>query len=146
MEFIRQAQPSDADRIAEIYVFNYRLYFYPLFRCDDFYFKELSVRALKTQFEKALDSIWVYDDGAIKGFIQIGGTEIQKLFVEPVLQGKTIGSRLLDFAVSHKGAESLWALEKNEKAIRFYSRNGFSLTGERKPEEDTPEFLVRMTR
>ena len=33
-------------------------------------------------------------------------------------------------------------LEKNEKAIRFYERNGFGVTGEKKLEEDTTEYLV----
>ena len=33
-------------------------------------------------------------------------------------------------------------LEKNEKAIRFYERNGFGVTGEKKLEEDMTEYLV----
>ena len=41
-------------------------------------------------------------------------------------------------------ADFLWALEKNKRAIAFYERNGFSLSGERKLEEDTEEYLVKM--
>jgi len=38
------------------------------------------------------------------------------------------------------------ALEKNSRAIRFYERNGFHLTDEKKPEEDTAEYLVKLKR
>ena len=41
MNYIRQAKYDDLDRIAEIFVFNYRLNFYPIFRDDGFYFEEL---------------------------------------------------------------------------------------------------------
>ncbi len=40
----------------------------------------------------------------------------------------------------------LWALEKNTRAITFYKRNGFEITNDKKYEEDTTEFLVRMER
>ena len=75
--------------------------------------------------------------------MQINGDEVQKLFVEPVLQGRGIGGALLTHAV-RLGGRTLWALEKNERAIRFYRRHGFSVTEDRKPEEDTDEYLVRL--
>ena len=143
---IRKATQDDLGRIAEIIVFNYRLQFYPIFRDDAFYFCELQVNALAEEYRAAVDSLWVYDDGAVKGVVHVEGREIRKLFVEPVLQGRGIGSALLEHAVSQCGATELWALEKNVRAISFYKRHGFSLTGDRKPEEDTAEYLVRMER
>ena len=80
----------------------------------------------------------------IKGIIQIENQEIKKLFVEPALQGKSIGSALLNYAVSEYDANYLWALEKNVRAISFYERHGFHVTGEKKLEEDTTEYLVRL--
>ena len=74
----------------------------------------------------------------------VDGKEIRKLVVEPVLQGNSIGKKLLEFAVSEMKTDFLWALEKNKRAIAFYERNGFSLSGERKNEEDTEEYLVKM--
>ena len=53
-----------------------------------------------------------------------------------------IGSRLLEYAMKEHGADHLWALEKNVKAIRFYERHGFSVTGEKKLEDGTSEYLV----
>ena len=66
--------------------------------------------------------------------------------MEPVLQNGSIGSRLLEYAVKEHNADHLWALEKNEKAIRFYKRHGFIATGEKKPEEGTDEYLVLLKR
>lgn len=144
---IRRAEAKDACRLAEIEIFNYRLYFYPIFRNDDFYFDELKVTTLMQQYDQsALDNTWVWDDGAVKGFVRMEERQIKKLFVEPVLQGQGIGAQLLEHAVHHEGGCWLWALEKNERAIRFYQRHGFCLTGERMPEEDTDEYLVRMER
>ena len=139
---IRKAGINDLSRIAEIQVFNYRLYFYPIFKSDEYYFDELRVPSLMQEYETGLDSLYVYDDGVVKGFIKIEGTYIARLFVEPVLQNAAIGSRLLEYAVREHGADHLWALEKNTKAIRFYERHGFIATGEKKPEDGTTEYLL----
>lgn len=146
---IRTAKAQDASRIAEIEIFNYRLYFYPIFQCDAFYFDELQVlpaaEALRAD-EDTLGRTLVYDDGAVKGFLRMSGSEVEKLFVEPVLHGQHIGEALLTYAREHFGVSWLWALEKNTGAIRFYERHGFKRTDIRKPEEDTDEYLVRMER
>lgn len=144
MENVRKALPEDLERISEIEIFNYRLNFYPVFRNDGFYFSELSVSKKIKEYENENEKFFVYDDGTIKGFVMIDGKEIKKLFVEPVLQGNSIGKKLLEFAVFEMKADFLWALEKNKRAIAFYERNGFFLSGERKPEEDTAEYLVKM--
>lgn len=143
---IRKANINDLSRIAEIQVFNYRLYFYPIFQSDAYYFGELQVPSLMKEYETQLDSLYVYDDGVVKGFIKIEGTYIARLFVEPVLQNGSIGSQLLDFAVKEHNADHLWALQKNEKAIRFYERHGFFATGEKKLEEGTAEYLILLRR
>ena len=143
---IRKATEKDLARIAEIQIFNYRLYFYPIFQADEYYFEELQVPTLMKEYESQLDSLYVYDDGVVKGFIKIEGTYIARLFVEPVLQNACIGSKLLEYAVKEHNADHLWALEKNVKAIRFYARHGFVATGERKPEDGTAEYLILLQR
>lgn len=146
MKNIRKAITEDFGRIAEIEVFNYRLNFYPIFKNDGFYFGELSVLEKEKEYRQLTDGFYVYDDGTVKGFVMISGSEVKKLFVEPVLQGNSIGADLLEFAVSEKGADFLWALEKNKRAVSFYERHGFRLSGERKFEEGTAEYLVKMKR
>lgn len=147
--YIRQAQRSDAQRFAEIEVFNYRINFYPIFKNDRYYFKELNVASAADEYisnTELLKNTFVYDDGAVKGFIRLEKDEIKKLFVEPVLQGQSIGASLLEYAVQNKGAAFLWALEKNTRALKFYEDHGFRKTGERKPEEETDEYLIRLAR
>lgn len=146
MENVRQATIADLSRIAEIVIFNYRLNFYPIFQNDDYYFNELQVSKVAKQYEDVVGNMWVYDDGVIKGVIQIENSEIKKLFVEPALQGKSIGSYLLKYAIVEHKANTLWALEKNVRAIRFYNRHGFNVTTDKKLEEDTTEYLVRLKR
>ena len=68
---IRKADSNDLSRIAEIQVFNYRLYFYPIFQSDEYYFDELRVPSLMLEYEAGLDTLYVYDDGVVKGFIKI---------------------------------------------------------------------------
>ena len=144
MKNIRQATEKDLFRIAEIEIFNYRLNFYPLFKSDWFYFEYLTVPSLMEKYAVETGSFYVYDDGVIKGFVKTSDNEIQKLFVEPVLQGNKIGDALVNFATEKLSADNLWALEKNTKAIKFYEKHGFELTGEKKFEEDTTEYLVKL--
>lgn len=146
MKNIRKATIGDLTRIAEIVIFNYRLNFYPIFKDDDYYFGELQVPTIMKQYESVVDNMWVYDDGAVKGIIQVENQEIKKLFVEPALQGKCIGSNLLIFAIKNHNANTLWALEKNTRAIRFYERHGFRITADKKLEDDTTEYLVRLVK
>ena len=146
MENIRKATVGDLSRIAEIVIFNYRLNFYPIFKNDDYYLNELQVSNLMKQYENIVGDMWVYDDGAIKGVVQVENSEIKKLFVEPALQGNSIGSILLKYAINKHSANTLWALEKNTRAIRFYERHGFQTTSDKKLEEDTTEYLVRLER
>lgn len=53
MTHIRPATESDASRIAEIIVTNYRVNFYPFFRNDAFYFGELNVLDTAKEYSEA---------------------------------------------------------------------------------------------
>ena len=83
---IRKAEQKDLSRIAEIFVFNNRINYFPIFKNENFSFGELQVVSLADNYfgkEEILKSIYVFDDGIIRGFIQIKGTEICKLYVDP---------------------------------------------------------------
>ncbi|MBQ1250119.1 MAG: GNAT family N-acetyltransferase [Clostridia bacterium] len=146
MDAIRPATARDLPRIAEIEIFNYRLNFYPIFQNDWFYFDELQVPKLAEAYQKKLATLWVFDDGVVKGFFQAEDHQLRKLFVEPVLQGQSIGAKLLEYALTRQEVRFLWALEKNTRAIAFYSRHGFFPNGEKKYEDDTTEFLIKLER
>ncbi len=146
---IRKACKQDICRLAEIEIFNYRMNFYPIFRSDWYYFKELQVSHFMERYEKdpaLLESVYVYDDGVVKGMVCVKNDTISKLFVEPVLHSQGIGSQLLNHVMEHTNASQLWVLEKNHRAISFYERHGFHLTEEKILEDGTTESLIKMIR
>ena len=94
---IRKAIIDDLSRVAEIYVFNNRINFFPIFKDEVFSFGELQVVPLIDNYfkrEDIIENIYVYDNGIIKGFIQMNGTEICKLYVDSFFQSAGIGNEL----------------------------------------------------
>ena len=112
-------------------------------------FGEMQVVSLIDNYfkkEEVLQSIYVFEDEVVKGFIQIHQTEICKLYVDPCFQSEGIGKKLIEFAIKSFCVNHLWALEKNKKAIAFYTENGFKLSVKRQFEEGTTEYLVELKR
>ena len=147
--FVRHAKAGDCVRLAEIEIFNYRLFFYPIFRTDRYFFAELNVPDLIAEYRAQpvrIRNTFVYDDGIVKGFVRVNGDEIEKLFVEPSFQGQGIGSALLQHVLRETKANRLLVLEKNKDAVRLYERHGFSVTEERQRVDDTNEFFLVMRR
>ena len=139
MNYIRPAVESDSSRIAEIIITNYRINFYPFFQNDEFYYKELNVVNMVSEYSKgssALKNTFVYDDGIVKGILCINDKEIEKLYVEPQFQSQGIGADLLKFAVEKRNVQFLWVLEYNKRAIEFYQKHEFQLTDEKIIEDE----------
>lgn len=145
---IRKATPGDLSRVAEIFVFNNRMNFFPIFQDEGFSFGTMQVLPMAEAFgrEEVLENLYVYDDGLIRGFLQRNGCEICKLYVDPFFQGRGIGAQLITYAIGEFHAGALWALERNTRAIAFYQRHGFHQTGQRQLEEGTTEYLVKLER
>lgn len=60
--------------------------------------------------------------------------EIERIYVAREFQGAGLGRQLMEHAIAtaaERGKEYVWlgVWEKNEKAIRFYGKNGFYRTG-----------------
>lgn len=146
---VRKVKTIDLSRIAEIYVFNNRVNYFPIFKDEGFSFGELQVVSLVDNYfkkDEIINNIYVFDDGLIKGFIQMHEKEICKIYVDTFFQSEGIGKELIEYAINELHADNLWALEKNTRAVSFYKRHGFHLTGEKKFEEDTTEYLVKLER
>lgn len=146
---IRKARVDDLSRTAEIYVFNNRINFFPIFKDEGFSFGELQVVSLVDHYfkkDEIIKNIYVFDDGLIKGFLQMNETEICKLYVDTFFQNEGIGGELMEYAIQELHADNLWALEKNIRAIAFYQKHGFCVTDQKKLEEDTTEYLVKLVR
>ena len=146
---IRKATIEDISRIAEILVFVKRMNYRVIFKNDAVSFGELQVLPVAEEYSapEILGNIWVYEsEGIVKGLIRIVDKEIIELYVEHFFQGQGIGAELIEFAIREHDARSLWVLEKNTSAIRFYEAHGFHLTGVKELEEGTPEYKLRMER
>ena len=145
-----KATKEDLSRIAEIFVFNNRINYFPIFKQEDFSFGELQVVSLiENYFGKTeiMDTLFVAEDnGIIKGFMEIRGTEIGKLYVEPCFQSGGVGDVLIKYAIQNLHVDFLWALEKNTRARAFYNCHGFIETGEKEHEEGTMEYLLKLVR
>ena len=148
-KMIRKAADADAGRMAEIIVYNNRINFYPIFGDIEYSFKEFNVLDVCRSFlddRQFMDGAWVFEDKVVKGFVSCKGGEIVKLYVDSFFQSEGIGGKLLDHAVERLGAEWLWALEKNTRAVEFYKKHGFEPNGEKTYEEGTTEYLVKLVK
>lgn len=149
MKNIRKATIQDASRIAEILVFTKRMNYRPIFCNDKISFGEMQVFPLAQEFitnSNKLENVWVYDDEFVKGMIRIESNQIKELYVDSFFQKLGIGAKLIQFAIQEYDIKSLWVLEKNCKAIKFYQSHGFAMTQERMLEEGTTEFIIKMER
>ena len=129
---IRKSTVNDLSRIAEIFIFNNRINYFPIFKDEHYSFGELQVVSLVDywkQNKEVIENVYVY-----------------KLYVDPFFQNNLIGKALITFAIENYKVNYLWALEKNTKAISFYQKYGFHITKYRKFEEDTTEYLIKLER
>jgi len=143
MAVIRKATEGDLSRIAEIFVFAKRARYRPIFQNDALCFGALQVLPVMEMLAKELDTLWVYEDDFLWGFVGLENGEIKQLFVDPLLEGHGVGGKLLAFGI-REGGQFLWALEKNTRALGLYQKYGFVPTGERAPIEDTGEYAVKL--
>lgn len=149
MKNIRKSYAADASRLAEILVFTKRMNYRSIFQNDKVSFGELQVLPLAQKFiaePQMLEHIWVYDDEFVKGMVHIENDWIEELYVDSFFQNQGIGAALIDFAIERFDAKYLWVLEKNHGAARFYQSHGFTFTQERRLQEGTDEFLIKMER
>ena len=83
-----------------------------------------------------LDNVYVYDDGIVKATIKAvtDGNEIKisDFLVDTFFQGEGIGTKILTEFMNKSPKVSLYVLDKNEKAIKFYDKLGFKYNGIKK--------------
>lgn len=67
------------------------------------------------------------------GVVSLWGDLIENLYVLPEEQRRGFGARLLRFAEGLcTGRPTLWVLSNNERARRFYLKNGYHFSGREK--------------
>jgi GNAT superfamily N-acetyltransferase len=80
--------------------------------------------------------------GALTAIIAFRSGWIDQLYVLPEVQGRGVGSELLEVATRAFDGLQLWTFQRNQKARRFYETRGFALveqTDGARNEEQEPD-------
>ena len=89
-------------------------------------------------------TVYVYEDGQIKGFIGMQDDFIAGIFVRQDCRGQGVGRQLLDFVKGQKHRLQLTVYEKNTSAVKFYTQNGFiTISDQTDPATNEKEFLMQ---
>ena len=99
---------------------------------DKAYWEE-KAEAMRTLY-LPLSEIVVDEDratGEVVAFMAFVEDYLAALFVAPAHQKRGVGSRLLALAKKMRGTLDLSVYAENERAVAFYQKNGFRITGER---------------
>lgn len=146
---IREAEPADAAAIAGVNVRAWRAAYRD--QLSDEFLDGLSVEERFEQHRRSLEEpraewrTWVAEEaGTVAGFAVTGPSEdadadpttgeLYAIYLEPERVGTGLGRALFDHAVAdlrERGftAATLWVLETNERARRFYEVAGWSTDG-----------------
>jgi GNAT superfamily N-acetyltransferase len=119
---LRPAAATDAGDVADVYLASFHAtYDFPLAHTDE------EVRGWIRDVV-GTGGTWVAVDpaGAIVGMMALEPGVLDQLYVRPDRLGEGIGRRLLDVAKERSpDGLSLYTFQVNERARRFYERNGF---------------------
>lgn len=117
---IREFEKEDLKKVAEIWL-NSNITVHDFIKKDYWQnnFETVQLMFLETK-------IFVYEESSeIQGFIGLRGDYIEGIFVAEKMRSKGIGKKLLDFVKKDNLELTLKVYEKNERAIKFYQREGF---------------------
>lgn len=135
---IREFQKADLDRVAEIWLNgNLEAHF---FIAEEYWKDHFDM------VKEMLRSAEIYafeEEEEILGFIGLNENHIEGIFVDAEERSRGIGRQLLNYAKDVKGSLSLNVYAKNERAMRFYLREGFVIR-KKSVDPDTGEQEYKM--
>ena len=86
-------------------------------------------------------------EGNIVGFIGMNETKIEGLFVNSNFQSRGIGHSLIEWAKTRNEVLTLYVYQKNQRALKFYLKEGFVIHKQLIDEETGEiEFLMQWKR
>ena len=145
--FVRAARRADIEAIARLHIASWHAAYRPLVPGDLLDAQDLDERRelFTRRFDDGMRFFVDDSEGALRGFVSVGPAldddldplrvwTIHNLHVSPELRGRNLGAALLDAATraaAKAGAEAitLWVIEENAAARRFYERHGMQCDG-----------------
>ena len=145
---IRRAQENDAPALARVHVDSWRAAYRGI--VPDSFLQGFTYRRREERFRQSLrtnfeETYAIEEDGVIIGFVTLGicrdddvdparTGEIWGVYISPVHWRKGVGRHLADYAqaeLKSRGYEeaTLWVLDENSDARRFYEALGFAPDG-----------------
>jgi len=162
---LRRALPADAETVGRIHVESWNVAYRGIMPDDVIARTDLACRT-KFWADRIADQAWpvflIEEDGTAVAFCQMIPTRdpdddparvghITSLHVLPDLRGHGYGRALMDHVLEefHRRGfveVTLWVLEENREARRFYEKRGFHLDGgtRRYPRTQVPEVRYRV--
>jgi GNAT superfamily N-acetyltransferase len=152
---IVKAVESDSAAIAQILVSSWRAAYKGIMPGE--MLDNLSVKQREESWKKQLasggEAYLIRVSGEVAGVVEIcpfrdtidgfvGCGEIPVIYLIPEKYGIGLGSKLIEFAMAvllRRGISEvcIWVLEKNERAVAFYKKHGFSFCGQTKVHNPT---------
>jgi len=160
---IRNAETDDASRLAEIHICGWRYAYRGIISDYELFTQRQISKSIESMKRKITEGsqILVFEDEndkIIKGFCWHGKSrdedipnsyEIYAIYIQPEFVRMNIGTSLVNEISVIMEKEKMnkliiWVLEKNNKGIEFYNKNGFKNDGKKKYIEEWKEFEIRM--
>jgi GNAT superfamily N-acetyltransferase len=122
MTTVRRAVPEDAAAVADVFLDSFHAtYEFPLAHSD------AEVRGWIREDVIPTQEAWVaVENGRVLALLVLAPGWVEHLYVAPHRWGDGIGRRLVSLAKERSpDGLALWTFQVNERARRFYERNGF---------------------
>lgn len=118
---IRRATAADAAAVAQVFLASFHAtYDFPLAHTDD------EVRGWVRETIASRETWIVAHDKRVVGWMVVAPGELDQLYIAPDRLGEGFGRRLLEVAKERSpDGLSLYTFQVNDRARRFYERNGF---------------------
>ena len=146
---IRKPTKEDISRLAEIHIYGWRFAYKNILSEIELYKNRQVAKAMNMHRKKInenIESIDVYDDGILKGFVLHNDSrdsdipeayELSAIYIEPAFIGQGIGSKLLSYIEQKcidmkKKQLIIWVLKDNKIGINFYIKHGYCFDGSTK--------------
>ncbi|QEM82635.1 N-acetyltransferase [Halomonas binhaiensis] len=88
------------------------------------------VSDMRSIYIPASETFVLESNGKIAGFYSLFGNTLAAIFVSPDMQGKGMGTALLDDAKGRRERLQLTVYKDNSPSVRFYEKHGFTSHGE----------------